>query len=56
MRRFTVAATQVDTRCLDVDHNLEVHARLIAETAAAGCDCLRRADGAVVSISKGAPG
>ena len=38
MRRCTVAATQVDVRHLDVDHNLETHVRLIAETAAAGCD------------------
>ena len=38
MERCTVAATQVDTRHLDVDHNLETHLRLIAETAEAGCD------------------
>jgi predicted amidohydrolase len=37
MERCTVAATQVDVR-LDVEHNLETHLRLIAETAAAGCD------------------
>lgn len=37
MERFTVAATQVDVRHLDVEHNLEVHLRLIAETAEAGC-------------------
>ena len=36
MRRCTVAATQVDVRHLDVEHNLETHLRLIAETAAAG--------------------
>ena len=36
--RFTVAATQVDVRHLDVEHNLETHLRLIAETAEAGCD------------------
>ena len=47
MQRFTVAATQVDTRCLDVDHNLEVHARLIAETAAAGCDLVVFPEGSV---------
>ena len=38
MERFTVAATQVDVRHLDVEHNLETHLRLIAETAEAGCD------------------
>ena len=38
MERCTVAATQVDTRHLDVEHNLETHVRLIAETAEAGCD------------------
>lgn len=38
MRRFTVATTQLHTRHLDVDHNLEAHVRLIGETAAAGCD------------------
>ena len=38
MRSFTVAATQVDVRHLDVEHNLETHLRLIAETAEAGCD------------------
>ena len=38
MKRFRVAATQVDVRPADVDHNLEVHRRLIAETAEAGCD------------------
>ena len=38
MQRCTVAATQVDVRHLDVEHNLETHVRLIAETAAAGCD------------------
>src|SRR4026208_503239 len=47
MKRFTVAATQVDTRCLDVDHNLEVHARLIAETAAAGCNLVVFPEGSV---------
>ena len=38
MERCTVAATQVDVRHLDVEHNLETHLRLIAETAEAGCD------------------
>jgi predicted amidohydrolase len=38
VRPFTVAATQVDVRHTDVDHNLEIHLQLIAETAAAGCD------------------
>jgi predicted amidohydrolase len=38
MERFTVAATQVDVRHLDVEHNLDTHIRLIAETAEAGCD------------------
>jgi predicted amidohydrolase len=36
MEPFRVAATQVDVR-MDVEHNLETHRRLIAETAAAGC-------------------
>ena len=38
MERCTVAATQVDVRHLDVEHNLETHVRLIGETAEAGCD------------------
>jgi predicted amidohydrolase len=38
MERCKVAATQVDARHLDVEHNLDTHLRLIAETAAAGCD------------------
>ncbi len=38
MRRFKVAATQVDVRHTDVEHNLEIHLQLIAETAEAGCD------------------
>lgn len=38
MKRCRVAATQVDVRHLDVEHNLETHRRLIGETAAAGCD------------------
>lgn len=37
MERCTVAATQVDVRHLDVDHNLETHLLLIGETAEAGC-------------------
>jgi predicted amidohydrolase len=38
MRTFRVAATQVDTRHLDLEGNLETHLRLIGETAEAGCD------------------
>ena len=38
MDRCTVAATHVHVRHLDVEHNLETHVRLIAETAEAGCD------------------
>ncbi len=38
MERCRVAATQVDVRHADVEHNLETHLRLIAETAEAGCD------------------
>jgi predicted amidohydrolase len=38
MEPCRVAATQVDVRHLDVDHNVELHRRLIGETAAAGCD------------------
>jgi 5-aminopentanamidase len=38
VRRFRVAATQVDVRHGDVEHNLETHVRLIAEAAEAGCD------------------
>lgn len=38
MRRLRAAATQVDVRHLDVAHNLDLHRRLIAETAEAGCD------------------
>jgi predicted amidohydrolase len=38
VRRCKVAATQLDVRTTDVEHNLEAHLRLIAETAEAGCD------------------
>ena len=38
MRHCRVAATQVDVQVNDVEHNLEAHLQLIAETAAAGCD------------------
>jgi predicted amidohydrolase len=38
MKRFTVAATQVDVLSAGVEHNLETHLRVIAETAEAGCD------------------
>lgn len=38
MERCTVAATQVESRHLDVEHNLETHLRLIAQTADADCD------------------
>jgi predicted amidohydrolase len=38
MNRCVVAATQVAVRHLDVEHNLDTHLRLIAETAEAGCD------------------
>jgi predicted amidohydrolase len=37
VKRFRVAATQVDVRHGDVEHNLETHARLIDEAAEAGC-------------------
>jgi len=47
MERFTVAATQVDSRHLDVEHNLDVHVGLIAETAAAGCDLVVFPEGSV---------
>lgn len=38
MRRCRVAATQVEVRQGDVEHNLETHVRLIAEPAEAGCN------------------
>ena len=38
MRRCRVAVTQVDVRHLDVEHNLETHRAVIAETAEGGCD------------------
>jgi len=38
VRRCRVAATQVDTRHLDVEHNLDTHRRVIGEVAEAGCD------------------
>jgi predicted amidohydrolase len=47
MEPFTVAATQVETRHLDVDHNLELHVRLIEETAAAGCHLVVFPEGSV---------
>jgi len=47
MEPFTVAATQVETRHLDVDHNLELHVQLIEETAAAGCHLVVFPEGSV---------
>ena len=47
MKPFTVAATQVETSHLDVDHNLELHVRLIEETAAAGCHLVVFPEGSV---------
>ncbi len=38
MDAFRVAATQLDTRLGDVEHNLAGHARLAAEAAETGCD------------------
>jgi predicted amidohydrolase len=38
VKPFRVAATQVDISCTDVEHNLDAHLRLIAETSEAGCD------------------
>jgi len=38
VKRCRVAATQVDVRHEDVEHNLATHLRLIAEAAAEGCD------------------
>ena len=38
MDRFRVAATQLQVRHQDTEGNLQTHCRLIAETAAAGCD------------------
>ena len=38
VRRCRVAATQVDVRSGDVEHNLEIHLALIEEAATAGCD------------------
>jgi predicted amidohydrolase len=37
MNPFTAAATQIDTRYRDLEHNIEAHRRLICETAEAGC-------------------
>lgn len=37
MDAFRVAATQLDTRLGDVEHNLAAHRRLAGESAAAGC-------------------
>jgi predicted amidohydrolase len=37
MQRCRVAATQLDVRHMNPEQNLETHARLIAETAVAGC-------------------
>jgi predicted amidohydrolase len=53
MRRFTVAATQLETRRLDVEHNLELHVQLIAETAAAGCDLVVFPEGSVTGVHGG---
>ena len=38
MERCRIAATQVAVLQTDVEHNLATHLRVIAETAAAGCD------------------
>jgi len=38
VRRCRVAATQVDVRSGDIEHNLEIHLALIEEAATAGCD------------------
>jgi predicted amidohydrolase len=38
MKACCIAATQVEIPHLDVDHNLDLHVRLIGETAEAGCD------------------
>ncbi len=38
MQHCRVAATQLDVRHLDVEHNLALHVQVIAETAEAGCD------------------
>jgi len=40
VKRFTVAATQVDVSHTDVEHNLEIHLQLIAEAAEAGCQLI----------------
>ena len=40
MKRFKVAATQVDVSHTDVEHNLEIHLQLIAEAAEAGCQLI----------------
>jgi predicted amidohydrolase len=53
MERCTVAATQVDTKCRDVDGNLEMHMQLIAETAAAGCDLVVFPEGSVTGANAG---
>ncbi len=37
MERFRLAATQVSSRYQDLDHNIDIHLRLIKETAKAGC-------------------
>jgi predicted amidohydrolase len=37
---FKVAATQIDVRHTDVEHNLDVHRQLIAEAAEGGCDLI----------------
>jgi predicted amidohydrolase len=54
VKRCKVAATQVDSRHLDVEHNLETHLRLIAETAEAGCDLVVFPETAVTG-SNGSP-
>jgi predicted amidohydrolase len=37
MKRFQVAATQVDVKYQDLEHNIATHLRMIKETAEAGC-------------------
>jgi predicted amidohydrolase len=38
MKACRIAATQLEVRHLDLDHNLDAHLRLIGETAEADCD------------------
>jgi N-carbamoylputrescine amidase len=55
MRRCRVAATQVDARSGEIEHNLEIHLALIEEAATAGCDLVLFPELSVTGLRKRRP-